>query len=275
MEDQNGGSKAFWQIVSKVADLGGAAAVMIPLIVAIVAAAAVGTKTLIHRHALAAALIELLLLPLGILLGVVGVHPILSRAIIRRQTRVETTDYTVSARFEGHSRAPTLWEQRRTIKALSSPLESFVFVYSYGEHSSRVDARCVEGGTISETWSDDGGTHYARVLFPHPVKPKSTHTFCVELRIPDGAESPPFLTVTPSHLMSNVKIRLVFSGDQPRALWSAYWVSESSPVLESDGQSASRECKTGILTLDSSGVVEDFRRRTKPGHRYGVVWSWT
>ena len=236
-----------------------------------------GVVGLVRHHPLAAIWLAVFLFLLGAVIGLVVIHPLASRFIIRRQTTVETVRYLVSVRFpSGGSHTPLEWTQDRTVRALVDGMEYFAIQYSYGDVSHRVDVECIEGGDCREQWHDESsGLRFCRVWFPRPLRKGEEHRFVIRLTVPPGAPPcPPFLTVTPTHLMSNVKFHITFAGAMPRACWSSYWVSSANPVF--DGQmEIAKECRKEVLRPNSSGIVEDFRRHTKPGHRYGITWAWT
>jgi hypothetical protein len=137
--------------------------------------------------------------------------------------------------------------------------------YGYGTDSGELKIEVLEGGHLTRQWSETNGRWYAAVTFPRALRKGERREIRLRFILPpDASDCPSYCTVTPAHLVTNVSIRLTFAGQPPASPWAAYWVSDVSPV----------RCLDRMLKVDDSGVVRYYKRRTKPGHRYGIVWDW-
>lgn len=258
------GDRLLWRFVDRLANLSvivQLALILLPLVIG----GFILYIALLEEHLLVSVVLSLAFLPAGVMIGSLAVHPFVSRALIRRQSTVETIKYDVYARFDGRSgRVPDEWDQVRTIRALVEGLDHFDVYFGYGQSSHAVDFEVVEGGELGETFNQTAGRWYKSVYFD-PLRKGETHRIHLRLRIPDdGEECPPFCTVTPTHLTQNLSIELVFAGERPTGCWATFWLSDAS-------RTAIRE---RVLRPDGRGLVRYTQRRTKPGHRYGITWEW-
>jgi hypothetical protein len=256
-------SRKLWSVTAKIADLAGVwqALLFVGPIGAIVAAR---WLELFGSGPVAGVALSGSAMVFGVIGGVVVVHPKASRMLIRRQTEYEITRFDVTGKFESGSRHPSSWKQERVIKALREGVSEVHLFFGYGSESDTINIRVTKGGKLVRRIDADG-RWFIEVLLDRTLKKGEEIVVCTRLIVPDHAQDcPPYCTVTPQTLMSNVTIHLDFDGHDPRSVWSTYWVSDVSAV----------KCLKKIIKPSADGSYAEKLKRTKPGHRYGLTWEW-
>ncbi len=153
------------------------------------------------------------------------------------------------------------------MRALKEGVDEINIFYGYGDSSRDVKIDVMNGGRVAEQWQAGDGRWYAQIRFPQSLRKHERHTIRLGYQLPEQApECPPYCTVTAAELIRNLVIEVDFGTRNavPESIKSAYWVSDVSSI----------RCIDGALHADKNGVVRYRNRRTKPGHRYGIVWDW-
>lgn len=256
-------NRKLWSVSAKVADLAGVWQLIL-IVAPVVAVVAARWLELFGTGPVAGTALTGSAVFFGVAGGVLVVHPMASRMLIRRQTEYEITRFDVVGKFESGSRQPSTWKQERTIRALREGVAVVQLYFGYGGDSDKVNVHVTKGGKLIRRVDVDG-RWFIEVRLEKALKKGETTVVCTRLSVPDVAQDcPPFCTVTPQVLMSNVRINLDFDGHHPHAVWSTYWVSEVSTI----------KCQKRIVTPAGDGTYTEKLRRTKPGHRYGLTWEW-